>query len=150
SVLAVQEAFRKGYDEAILLNRQGQVSEGSGENLFIVKDGRLVTNDADASILMGITRETIIEIAGDSGLAVEVRPMGIADLLSADEVFFTGTAVEVTPVRQVDDKVIGEGRRGPVTERIQKTFFDAVHGRAERYKGWLSYVSGADKARPPA
>ena len=143
SVLAVQEAFRGGYDEAILLNQQGQVAEGSGENLFIVKGGTLVTNDAGASILMGITRETVIEIAGDLDLPVSIRPLDVADILSADEVFFTGTAVEVTPIREVDDRVIGSGRRGSVTERIQSTFFDAVHGKIERYQGWLSYVAPA-------
>jgi branched-chain amino acid aminotransferase len=147
SVLAVQEAFRAGYDEAILLNQQGQVAEGSGENLFIVIDGKLITNDADASILMGITRGAILEIAGDLGLPLEVRPINVVDLMSADEVFFTGTAVEVTPVREVDNKKIGTGRRGPVTELIQTTFFDAVHGKVDRYKGWLSYVA---QAKPTA
>jgi branched-chain amino acid aminotransferase len=140
SVLAVQEAFRKGYDEAILLNQQGEVAEGSGENLFIVKNGGLVTNDADASILMGITREAIIRIAGDAGLLVEIRPMKIDDVVSADEVFFTGTAAEVTPIRQVDDRIIGDGRRGPVTERIQNLFFDAVQGKNEKYRSWLTYL----------
>jgi branched-chain amino acid aminotransferase len=140
SVLAVQEAFRKGYDEAILLNQQGEVAEGSGENLFIVKNGGLVTNDADASILMGITREAIIRIAGDAGLLVEIRPMKIDDVVSADEVFFTGTAAEVTPIRLVDDRIIGDGRRGPVTERIQNLFFDAVQGKNEKYRSWLTYL----------
>jgi branched-chain amino acid aminotransferase len=146
SVLAVQEAFRAGYDEAILLNQQGQVAEGSGENLFILKDGKLITNDAEASILMGITREAILAIAGDLGLPVEIRTMNVADLRSADEVFFTGTAVEVTPIREINDAKIGTGGRGPVTELIQTTFFDAVHGKIERYRGWLSYVPGAKPA----
>jgi branched-chain amino acid aminotransferase len=147
SVLAVQEAFRAGYDEAVLLNRQGQVAEGSGENLFMVKNGKVITNDAEASILMGITREAILEIAGDLGLPLEIRPMSVADVMSADEVFFTGTAVEVTPVREVDNKKIGTGRRGPVTELLQTTFFDAVHGKAGRYRSWLSYVH---QAKPTA
>jgi branched-chain amino acid aminotransferase len=141
SVRAVQEAFRKGYDEAILLNSEGNVAEGSGENLFIVKNGTVITNDADASILMGITREAILQIARDLGLPVEVRTMTTNDVLTADEVFFSGTAVEVTPIREVNDQVIGNGRRGPITERIQTTFFDAVHGKLDRYRHWLSYVS---------
>jgi branched-chain amino acid aminotransferase len=141
SVRAVQEAFRKGYDEAILLNADGNVAEGSGENLFIVKDGTVITNDADASILMGITRDAILQIARDLGFPVAIRTMTPDDVLTADEVFFSGTAVEVTPIREVDDKVIGNGRRGPATEKIQSTFFDTVHGKVDRYKNWLSYVS---------
>jgi branched-chain amino acid aminotransferase len=143
SVRAVQEAFRKGYDEAILLNAEGTVAEGSGENLFIVKNGTVITNEADASILMGITRDAILTIARDLGLPVEVRTMTRDDVLKADEVFFSGTAVEVTPIREVDTTVIGSGKRGPVTERIQSTFFDTVHGKVEKYKHWLSYVSQA-------
>lgn len=141
SVLAVQEAFRNGYDEAILLNQEGHVAEGSGENLFIVKNGTVITNDADASILMGITREAILQIARDLSLPIQIRPLTIEDLLTSDEVFFTGTAVEVTPIRQINDRVVGPGKRGPVTETIQNVFFDTVHGRVDRYKSWLSYVS---------
>ncbi len=141
SVLAVQEAQKKGFDEAILLNQEGNVAEGSGENLFIVKNGTLITNDADQSILMGITREAIIQIARDKSIPVDIRSMGVEDLMSADELFFSGTAVEVTPIRGVEDKVIGDGARGPITESIQTTFFDTVHGRAAEYSRWLSYVS---------
>jgi branched-chain amino acid aminotransferase len=146
SVLAVQEALRAGYDEAILLNQHGQVAEGSGENLFIVKDGQLITNDEDASILMGITREAILEIAGNLELPLEVRAVSVDDLMTADEIFLTGTAVEVTPVSAVANKKIGTGRRGPITGLIQSTFFDAVHGKVERYKSWLSYVTQANPA----
>jgi branched-chain amino acid aminotransferase len=146
SVRAVQEAFRKGYDEAILLNAEGNVAEGSGENLFIVKNGSVITNEGDASILMGITREAILQIAGDLGFRVDVRNMTRNDVLTADEVFFSGTAVEVTPIREVDTTVIGNGRRGPITEKIQTTFFDTVHGKVEKYKDWLSYVSAAKVA----
>jgi branched-chain amino acid aminotransferase len=146
SVRAVQEAFRKGYDEAILLNLDGNVAEGSGENLFIVKNGKVITNEGDASILMGITREAILQIAADLGFPVEVRNMTPKDVLTADEVFFSGTAVEVTPIREVDSTVIGDGRRGPITEKIQSTFFDVVHGKIDRYKDWLSYVSTAKTA----
>jgi branched-chain amino acid aminotransferase len=146
SVRAVQEAFRKGYDEAILLNAEGNVAEGSGENLFIVKNGKVITNEADASILMGITREAILQIAADLGFPVEVRNMTTQDVLTADEVFFSGTAVEVTPIREVNTTVIGSGRRGPITEKIQSTFFDVVHGKVERYKDWLAYVPAAKVA----
>ena len=141
SVLAVQEAQKKGFDEAILLNQEGNVAEGSGENLFIVKDGTLITNDADQSILMGITREAIIQIARDKGITVDIRAISEEDMTSADELFFSGTAVEVTPIQQVGDKMIGSGTRGPMTESIQTTFFDTVHGRASEYSRWLSYVS---------
>ena len=141
SVLAVQEAQKKGFDEAILLNQEGNVAEGSGENLFIVKDGALITNDADQSILMGITREAIIQIARDKSIPVDIRSISVEDLMSADELFFSGTAVEVTPIRGVEDKVIGDGSRGPITESIQTTFFDTVHGRAAEYSRWLSYIS---------
>jgi branched-chain amino acid aminotransferase len=140
SVRAVQEAFRRGYDEAILLNSDGNVAEGSGENIFIVKNGTVITNEEDASILMGITREAILKIAGDLGLPVKVRTMTREDVLTADEVFFSGTAVEVTPIREVDTTVIGDGQRGPITERIQTMFFDTVHGKVDRYREWLSYV----------
>jgi len=140
SVRAVQEAFRKGYDEAILLNSDGNVAEGSGENLFIVKNGTVITNDGDASILMGITRDAILTIARDLGYPVEVRTMKPEEVLNADEVFFSGTAVEVTPIREVDTTVIGSGRRGPITEKIQTMFFDTVHGKVPKYKSWLSYV----------
>ena len=143
SVRAVQEAFRNGYDEAILLNSDGNVAEGSGENLFIVKDGALITNDADASILMGITREAILQIARDLGIPMKVQTMTTKDVLTADEVFFSGTAVEVTPIREVSGTVISTGARGPITEKIQTTFFDAVHGRIDKYMGWLSYASQA-------
>jgi len=145
SVLAIQEAQKKGFDEAILLNMEGNVAEGSGENLFLVKDGILITNDADASILMGITREAILRISGDKGIPVEIRPISQDDVLSADELFFSGTAVEVTPIRQVGDKTISDGRCGPVTETIQTTFFDTVHGRTSEYSHWLSYVSERNK-----
>ena len=141
SMLAVREAIDAGYDEAILLDVDGNLAEGSGENLFIVRDGRVFTNDEDASILMGITRDSAITIARDLGYPVEVRHSGLDDLLSADEAFFTGTAAEVTPIREVDGRQIGSGSRGPITERIQQTFFDAVLGRDSRYQDWLHSVT---------
>ena len=140
SVRAVQEAIRRGYDEALLLNTKGDVAEGSGENLFVVKNGSLITNDIDASILLGITRDSVLTIARDLGIPVVVRPISLADVQTADELFFSGTAVEVTPIKEVDGRVYGDGTPGPMTTRIQKTFFDAVHGRLPQYRSWLSYV----------
>jgi branched-chain amino acid aminotransferase len=146
SVLAVQEAIRKGFDEAILLNTKGDVAEGSGANLFVVKNGSLVTNDRDASILMGITRDSVLQIARDLEIPVEIRPLTLAEVRNADELFFSGTAVEVTPIKQVDDRVISDGQPGPVTRRIQETFFDAVHGRLPQYKSWLAPVGAVATA----
>ena len=143
SVRAVQEAIRRGYDEALLLNTRGDVAEGSGENLFVVKNGTIVTNDIDASILLGITRDSVLQIARDLGLPVVVRPISLTDVQTADELFFSGTAVEVTPIKEVDGRVYGGGKPGPITQRIQQTFFDAVHGRLPQYRSWLSYVGQA-------
>jgi branched-chain amino acid aminotransferase len=143
SVRAVQEAIRRGYDEALLLNTKGDVAEGSGENLFVVKNGTIVTNDIDASILLGITRDSVLTIARDLGIPVVVRPISLADVQTADELFFSGTAVEVTPIKEVDGRVYGDGTPGPITKRIQRTFFDAVHGRLPQYRSWLSYVGQA-------
>lgn len=140
SVRAVQEAIRRGYDEALLLNTKGDVAEGSGENLFVVKNGTVFTNDIDASILMGITRDSVLQIARDLGIPVSVRPITLTDVHTADELFFSGTAVEVTPVKEVDGRVYGDGSPGPITRRIQQTFFDAVHGRLPQYRAWLSYA----------
>jgi branched-chain amino acid aminotransferase len=140
SVRAVQDALRRGYDEALLLNSKGDVAEGSGANLFVVKNGTVITNDKDAAILMGITRDSVLQIARDLGLPVEIRALSVADLRSADELFFSGTAVEVTPIKEVDGRVVGDGSPGLITRRIQKTFFDAVHGRLAQYRAWLAPV----------
>ena len=143
SVRAVQEAIRNGYDDAILLNNKGDVAEGSGANLFAVKNGTLITNGLEASILMGITRDSVITIARDLGLPVEIRALPLADARNADELFFSGTAVEVTPIRELDGKIIGTGAPGPVTRRIQTAFLDAVHGKLPQYRAWLSPVGNA-------
>jgi branched-chain amino acid aminotransferase len=140
SMLAVRDAVARGYDEALLLDSQGYIAEGSGENLFIVKDGRITTNDERHSILLGVTRDAVIRIARDSGYEVEIRALQLRDLLTADEAFFTGTAAEVTPVRELDGRDIGAGARGPVTERIQQTFFEAIKGSDPRYTEWLYRV----------
>jgi branched-chain amino acid aminotransferase len=141
SMLAVREAFSKGFDEGLLLNADGTIAEGSGENLFLVRDGRLLTNDERSSILMGITRDAVIEIAGDLGYEVEIRELWLDDLLTADEAFFTGTATEVAPIREVDGSPIGKGTRGPITEKIQRVFFAATSGNEAKYRHWLRSVS---------
>jgi branched-chain amino acid aminotransferase len=139
SMLAVMEANRAGYDEAILLTDDGFIADGSGENVFIVKDGTLYTPDLSASILQGITRDTIIQIAQDLGHTVVQKQLIRTDLYLADEVFMTGTAAEVTPLREVDDQPIGPP--GPVTRAIQKAYLDTVRGKSERWSQWLEYAS---------
>src|SRR5512134_1405699 len=139
SILANLEATRDGYDEALLLDTQGFVAEGAGENLFIVKDGQLVEPEM-VSGLTGITRATVIELARDLGSEVRAMPMTRDDVYLADEAFFTGTAAEVTPIRELDGRPIGRGSRGPLTEKIQSLFFDCVNGRAAKYKHWLTKV----------
>ena len=141
SMLAVRDALDAGYDEALLLDERGNVAEGSGENLFVVRGGGLLTNDEHSSILLGVTRDAVIRIARDLGYRVEVGVIRLDDLIAADEAFFTGTAAEVTPIRELNDRRIGEGARGPVTEEIQRRFFDTVRGRDPRYRDWL-HIAG--------
>jgi len=141
SMLAAREAATAGYDEALLLDERGNIAEGSGENLFLVRNGRLMTNDEMSSILLGITRDSVITLARDLGYEVEVGNLTLEDLLFADEAFFTGTAVEVTPIRELDRKMIGNGKRGPVTAEIQRAFLAAVSGRDTRYSEWLQTVA---------
>src|SRR6185295_17025002 len=140
SARAVNDAQRRGFDEAILLNSQGLIAEGSGENLFLVKGGAIVTNDKDASILMGVTRASVLEIARDLGIEAKVAPISVEDVLGADELFFSGTAVEVTAIREVDGRVMSGGKPGEVTRRIQDTFNQAVRGQLPQYRHWLSFV----------
>jgi len=140
SMLAVRDAVSRGYAEALLLDAEGHLAEGSGENLFIVRDGQLLTNDESHSILLGITREAVIRIAIDLGYQVETRAPDLEDLVSADEAFFTGTAAEVTPIREVDETVIGKRTPGPVTEEIQRVFFAATSGEDRRYNDWLQPI----------
>lgn len=137
SMLAVRDAVNRGFAEALLLDADGHLAEGSGENLFIVRDGKLLTNDERHSILLGVTRDAVLQIARDLGYSVQIGVLSLEDLLLADEAFLTGTAAEVTPIREVDGKVIGKGVRGPVTADIQRVFFDATAGRDRRYKLWL-------------
>lgn len=146
SILAVSDAFERGYDEALLLDQDGRLAEGSGENLFIVRDGEIYTNKGDDSILIGITRDAALEIARELGYTVRIRSLALDDLFHADEAFFTGTAAEITPIREVDGATIGEGIRGPVTKSIQRTFFDAVSGRNIRFAKWLHTVGQTETA----
>ena len=139
SILALQEAISCGYDEAMLLDHEGYVAEGSGENIFLVRNGKLITPDL-TSALEGITRETIFQLAKECDLEVVEKRITRDEVYVADEAFFTGTAAEVTPIREVDDRTIGNGGRGPITERLQTMYFDAVHGRSDEHKAWLTYI----------
>jgi branched-chain amino acid aminotransferase len=139
SILANTEAVEAGYDEALLLDVDGFIAEGAGENLFIVRKGKIYEPEI-ASALMGITRDSVIQLARELGYEVASRRLTRDDLYIADEAFFTGTAAEVTPIREVDGRVIGEGRRGPVTEKLQKLFFDVVGGKVAKYREWLTPV----------
>jgi branched-chain amino acid aminotransferase len=139
SMLALTEALQSGYDEAMLLDDHGFVAEGSGENIFIVRNGVVYTPDT-SSALEGITRDTLLTLAADSGIQVVEKRISRDEVYLADEAFFTGTAAEVTPIREVDGRVIGDGKRGPITEQLQSLYFDVVHGRVERYKDWLTVV----------
>ena len=139
SMLALQEALDCGYDEAMLLDNEGYVAEGSGENIFIIRDGVLYTPDL-TSALEGITRDTLITLAMDEGLEIREKRITRDEVYIADEAFFTGTAAEVTPIREVDNRAIGAGTRGPITEKLQTQYFDQVHGRREDYPEWLTLV----------
>ncbi|MBK5968979.1 MULTISPECIES: branched-chain amino acid transaminase [Thiorhodovibrio] len=139
SMMALQEALRDGYDEAILLDAQGCVMEGSGENIFLVRDGRLYTPDL-TSALDGITRKTVITLAEEMGLEVEEKRITRDEVYIADEAFFTGTAAEVTPIREVDGRVIGNGGRGPITEKLQSKYFEVVQGRDPSRGEWLHFT----------
>jgi branched-chain amino acid aminotransferase len=139
SILAKREALLDGYDEAIMLDTEGRVSEASGENLFVVREGVLKTPPLP-SILEGITRGAVIEMARDKGIPVVETDLTRDELYIADEVFLSGTAAEVTPIREIDHRRIGSGRRGPVTGTLQGAFFDVVHGRERKYERWLTYL----------
>jgi branched-chain amino acid aminotransferase len=140
SVLAKVESLKAGYDEAIMLNENGQITDGSGENVFVVRDGVLTTPPISAGCLDGITRATVITLARDLGYEVREQNLVRTDLYNADECFFTGTAAEITPIREIDDRTVGEGHRGPVTKELQGTFFAATRGENEKYSHWLTYV----------
>lgn len=139
SMLALQEAVSGGADEALLLDPEGYVAEGSGENVFIVKDGTIYTPEVTAC-LNGITRATVLTLAGEMGIPVVEKRITRDEVYIADEAFFTGTAAEVTPIREVDNRQIGAGRRGPITEKLQKAYFDLVNGKNAAYSEWLTLV----------
>ncbi len=139
SILANNEVTNEGYDEAMLLDPEGYVAEGAGENLFIVKKGRLYTPDL-TSCLEGITRATVLQIAEELGLSVQEKRITRDEVYCCDEAFFTGTAAEVTPIRELDGRQIGIGRRGPVTAEIQARYFDVVNGRSAQHDNWLAYI----------
>ncbi|MEM2282515.1 MAG: branched-chain amino acid transaminase [Candidatus Hadarchaeales archaeon] len=139
SILAKVEALKEGFQEAILLNTEGKVAEGPGENLFIVKGGRLLTPPISAGVLPGITRDSVMRIAADEGIPVEERNLTVEEVMQADEAFFTGTAAEVTPIREIEGRRIGTGE-WKITRRIQKIYFDTVRGRVEKYLSWLEFV----------
>lgn len=140
SILAKMEAIHAGYDEAIMLNQHGQIADGSGENVFVVKNGVISTPPLSAGCLEGITRDSVMVIARDLGYEVREENLVRTDLYHADEAFFTGTAAEVTPIREVDDRVVGEGSRGAVTKELQGTFFSAARGEIDKYLHWLARV----------
>ena len=140
SMLALQDALSAGYDEALLLDVDGYVAEGSGENIFIARNGILYTPDL-TSALEGITRDTIIQFANKNNIIVKEKRVTRDEVYVADEAFFTGTAAEVTPIREVDNRIIGNGGKGPITEKLQKQYFDCVSGKVEEYKNWLNYIS---------
>lgn len=139
SILANREVTANGYDEALLLDTEGYVSEGSGENVFIVRGGKVYTPDV-ASCLDGITRDAVITLAHDMGLDVIEKRITRDEMVIADEAFFTGTAAEVTPIRELDNRLIGDGKRGPITTRLQSAFFDAVAGRSEKHADWRTRI----------
>ncbi len=141
SAMAKHEAVRRGYDEAILLSHSGFVTEGSGENLFLVRDGTVNTPPTSSGALAGITRDTVMRLLAEDGHPVTEELVGRADLYYADEAFFTGTAAEVTPIREIDDRPVGTGRPGPVTVRAQELFKGVVTGEDERHRDWLDYIS---------
>ncbi len=140
SSMAKVEALHAGYDEAILLSPQGFVSECTGENIFVVRRGRIITPPVSAGALEGITADSVMAIAKDLGFEVQVGHVLRSDLYTADEAFITGTAAEVVPIRSVDDRLVGTGEPGPMTKSIQEVYFSAVRGKADRYKDWLEHV----------
>jgi len=140
SILANMEAVDDGYDEALLLDPSGFVSEGAGENIFVIKDGVIYTPDLSAGALNGITRNTVLHIAEDLGLQVVQKRITRDEVYICDEAFFTGTAAEVTPIRELDRIQIGQGARGPITEKVQSAFFDIVNGKNPKYAHWLTLV----------
>ena len=145
SLLSVTNARERGYDEAILLNDEGNISEGSGQNIFYIKDSIIHTNDEKSSILLGITRSSIIEICQILDFKVEIHDFKLEDLVNADEVFFTGTASEVTPIRSIDDQLISNGEPGPITLKLRNYYMDIVFGKNRSFNKWLTPINSESK-----
>ena len=141
SVLAKHEAVSCGFDEAILLNLNGSIAEGPGENIFLIKDDQIYTTPHCDNVLAGITAQSIIQIAANLGITIKYKSIIRDELFIADELFFTGTAAEVTPIREIDGRIIGNGKRGPITEKLQAEFFKIVKGQNSDYSNWLTNVS---------
>ena len=137
--MALGEAINDGYDEALLLDPEGYVAEGSGENIFVIRDGVIYTPEV-TSALNGITRSTIFTLAADAGMEIIEKRITRDEIYIADEAFFTGTAAEVTQIRELDNRAIGSGSRGPITEQLQSAYFDLVHGRNEKHMDWLTFI----------
>jgi branched-chain amino acid aminotransferase len=147
SMLAVQDAVRRGFDEALLVDEEGIIAEGSGENFFMVQNGNVLTNDERDHVLMGITRDSVITLARDLGYKVFVGEMRLEELEVADEAFFTGTAAEVTPIAALDRKPIGNGKPGPITLELQRAYFAATSGRDPKHQEWLTAVTAKAEAK---
>jgi len=141
SLLAVQDAKSRGFDEALLLNEDNSIAEGSGQNIFLIKNGIFYTNDESSNILLGITRSTLFQLIKDLGYNYEIKPLSQDDLFSADEVFYCGSASEVTPIRQIDNHIVGDGKSGEMTLKIQEKYYNIVRGKEEKYHKWLSFVN---------
>ena len=140
SLLAVRDAKSKGFDEALLLNIDGSIAEGSGQNIFIIKDGAFHTNDLKSNILMGITRETLFTLINDMNLKYKIDIITQEDLFNAEEVFYCGSASEITPIREIDSHIVGNGSAGPLTLKLQELYYDTVRGKYEKYYNWLSFI----------
>ena len=139
-MLAVQDARERGYDEALLLNQDGNIAEGSGQNIFIVKNGKVFTNGESASILMGVTRKSVIQLCRDLGFEIQIGDLTQEMVMNADEAFFTGTASEITPIASVDDSLIEDGKPGTITLQIKEKYLNIIHGKDNGYKHWLTLV----------
>ena len=141
SMLAVQDAKERGFDEALLLNEDNSIAEGSGQNIFLIKNNVFYTNDESANILLGITRSTLFELITDLGYTYKIKPLSQDDLFSADEVFYCGSASEVTPIRQIDNHIVGNGESGKLTLELQSKYYNLVRGKEEKYYKWLTFIN---------
>ena len=139
-MLAVQDAKSRGFDEALLLNEDDTIAEGSGQNIFLIKDNIFYTNDQSSNILLGITRSTLFELIQELGYTYKVKTLSQDDLFSADEIFYCGSASEVTPIKQIDNHKVGNGKSGELTLKLQEKYYNIVRGKEEKYHKWLSFI----------